>query len=263
MPKQRTYGRRAPRHTGAHSGSRAAVISKLIIMLAVVAAIVLGVAIFFQVHQVQVQGNSIYSAKQIQDICGVEEGDNLLMVNRAAVIGKIYANLPYIQQVSVGRVLPDTIVIRVQESRVAGLVKGEVGSDWYVNTQGRVLGSSVDGFDGHVVNLTGFTIASPVAGEDAVPSEGMEENLVSALAVLEQLEGTGLLEQVTDINTDKSYDIKLNCGEQYEILLGGSDEMDYKIWYLQEVLEQLEDYQTGIIDLTLDTERAARFIPWE
>ena len=31
----------------------------------------------------------------------------------------------------------------------------------------------------------------------------------------------------------------------------------------QEVMEQLEDYQTGIIHLTLDTERAARFIPWE
>ena len=45
-------------------------------------------------------------------------------------------------------------------------------------------------------------------------------------------------------------------------MLGGTDELDYKIWYLQEVLAALDSYQTGMIDLTLDQERAARFIPW-
>ena len=76
------------------------------------------------------------------------------------------------------------------------------------------------------------------------------------------MEGSGLIEQVTRVDTEKSYDIRLFCGDQYEIMLGGTDELDYKLWYLQEVLERLEPYQTGTIDLTLDQERAARFIPW-
>ena len=84
---------------------------KLLVMLALVAAVVLGVAIFFQVNEVQVQGNKIYSAEQVAAASGVEVGDNLLMVNRAAVIGGVKAQLPYVHTVSVGRILPDTVVI--------------------------------------------------------------------------------------------------------------------------------------------------------
>ena len=72
-------------------------LTKLLIMLAVVAAIVLGVAIFFRVHTVEVQGNTIYSSEQVVKASGVEEGDNLLMVNRAAVAGRIKAMMPYVR----------------------------------------------------------------------------------------------------------------------------------------------------------------------
>ena len=44
--------------------------------------------------------------------------------------------------------------------------------------------------------------------------------------------------------------------------LGGTEEIDYKLQYLTAVLEQLEDYQTGVIDLTFDQERRAHFVPW-
>lgn len=263
MANQRRTSRRARRNRQTRGNdNQTGFFGKLLIMLALVAAVVLGVAIFFRVNEVQVQGNVLYSAEQIAAASGVEEGDNLLMVNRAAVVGGVQAQLPYVQTVSVGRILPDTVVIRVHESEIAGLVEADVGSKWYVNTEGRVLGSSVDGFQGQIVELTGFTVAAPVAGEQAVASEGMEENMTAGLQVLAELEGSGLIERVTGINTEKSFDIHLYCGEQYDILLGGSDRLDYKVWYLQGVLEQLQPYQAGIIDLTFDQEGAARFSPW-
>lgn len=243
--------------------NRGGVFGKIIVMLAVVVAVVLCVAIFFRVHDVQIQGNKIYSAQQVAEVSGVESGDNLLMISRATIAGNIYANLPYVQTVSVGRVLPDTVVIKVQESEIAGLVKSDIGTGWYINTQGRVLGSSVDGFNGQLIELEGFTITAPQPGQQAVASVGMEENLKAALSVVQQLEGTGLISQVTSIDTQESFNILLYCGEQYEVQLGGDDRLDYKVWYLQEVLNQLADYQTGVIDLTLDVEQAARFIPWK
>ena len=84
----------------------------------------------------------------------------------------------------------------------------------------------------------------------------------AALSVLRAMEGSGLMDQVTSIDTEKSYDIRMLCGEQYEVLFGGTDELDYKVWYLQEVLNMLEPYQAGTIDLTLDQEGRASFIPW-
>lgn len=263
MPKQRHSARRTTRNRPKYKrDTQSGVIGKLMIMLAIVAAIVLGVAIFFQVQIVDVQGNLIYSDEQIAEISGVEVGDNLVMVNRAAVTGNIEANLPYVQDISVGLVLPDTVVILVKESDVAGLVEADVGTKWYINSNGRILGSIDSGFSGQVIELSGFTVTGPVAGQTAVATDGMTENMNAALAVLGSMEGTGLLQQITMVDAQKSFDLHLYCGEQYDILVGGTDELDYKIWYLQEVLNTLEPYQTGTIDVTLDEDRAAHFIPW-
>lgn len=263
MPNQRNSSRRrSRRRRGQYKEHRTGFAGKLLVMLAVVAAVVLGVAIFFRVRTVEVQGNSIYSQAQIIEVCGVEPGDNLLMVNKASVSGNIYARLPYVQSVSVGRILPDTIVIQVQESELAGLVTAEDGSTWYINTEGRVLGSTADGFTGQVVEIDGFAVASPAPGQTAVAAEEQAENLTAALKIIKEMEGTGLIDQVTSIDVSALYDISLWCGEQYQILLGGTEEMDYKITYLKAVLEKLDAYQTGVIDLTFDQERVAHFRPW-
>lgn len=263
MPNRRNTARRAAkRRPRQPRDNRTGVLGKLLIMLAVVAAVVLSVAIFFRVNTVQVQGNQIYSAEQVARVSGVESGDNLVMVNRAAVMTNIKVKLPYVETVSVGLILPDTVVIKIHESEVVGLVQSDTGAGWYLNGEGRILGSSLEGFEGQIIQLSGFTVTAPQAGQDAVPSEGMAESLNAALAVMKALNGSGLMEQVTVIDTQASYDIRLYCGEQYEVQLAGTDELDYKIMYLREVLNQLEPYQTGVIDLTMDQERAAHFYPW-
>ena len=74
------------------------------------------------------------------------------------------------------------------------------------------------------------------------------------------MEGTGLMDQITSLDAKKSFDLILYCGDRLEILLGGTEELEYKIQYLQVILEDLEDYRVGTIDLTFDVERVARFI---
>ena len=267
MANQRNSARRRSRRRRRSREPHTGVAGKLLIMLAIVAAIVLGVAIFFRVRTVDVQGNNIYSKEQIVSVSGVEAGDNLLTLNRSSVTANIKVRLPYVQEVSVGLILPDTVVIQVQESELACLVLSENGGSWYLNTGGRVLGSSVDGFTGQVVELTGFTLSDPQPGADAVASEAQSGNLEAALEIVRYMEGTGLIEQVTSVNTELLYDIELYCGEQYLVRLGGTEDLEYKLTYLKAVLEQLEPYQTGVIDLTFDgatgeDDRAARFIPW-
>jgi len=236
------------------------VLTKLLIMLAVVAAIVLGVAIFFRVHTVDVQGNTIYSKEQVIKASGLEEGDNLLMVNRAAVVSRIKTMMPYVRDVSISPMLPDTVVIQVKESDIAVLVRSDIGAAWYMNTDGRIMGSSVEGFRGQVIELSGVTLTAPKVGEQAAASEGQSENLSAALQVVRQMEGTGLMEQITALDAKKSFDLILFCDDRLEILMGGTEELEYKIEYLQVILEDLEDYQVGTIDLTFDVERMARFI---
>ena len=96
-PARRPSAQRRPVSTGSGMGA------KLLIMAAVVAAVVFGVAIFFKVGRVEVQGNTIYSSEKIMEASGLELGDNLLTVSRARVAGNVKAALPYVDQVSVGR----------------------------------------------------------------------------------------------------------------------------------------------------------------
>lgn len=263
MPKQRNYARRRAGHRQPkqHYHRQTGILGRLIVMLAIVAAIVLGVAIFFRVQTVDVQGNTIYAKEQVVMASGIEAGDNLLMVNKPGVVGRIQAQMPYVQKVSVGRILPDTIVIQVQESEIAGLVQTDVGEGCYVNADGRILGKTVEGFRGQIVELSGFTVTSPKIGDQAVAAQGQSEQMQAALQVLRQMEGTGIIGQITTIDASKAYDIKIYSGNRLEILLGSTDQLEYKIQYLQVVLNGLEEYQTGIIDLTFDVEQVARFIP--
>lgn len=262
MSNQRYYSRsRARKRRRRQTEYRqTGALAKLLVMLAVVAAIVLGVAIFFRVGTVDVQGNTIYSADQVIMASGLEEGDNLLMVNRFAVAGRIKAMMPYVRDVSVSPSLPDTVVIQVRESDVAVLVQSDVGAQWYLNTDGRVMGTTVEGFRGQIITVDGVTVTAPKAGEPAVAAEGQSDGLDAALQVIRQMEGTGLLEQVTKVDASKSYDLVLWCEERLEIRLGGNEDLEYKIQYLQVILEDLEEYQMGTIDLTFDVERVARFI---
>lgn len=263
MANMRNSARRRARRAGRRRELHTGVIGRLLIMVAVVVAIVLGVAIFFRIRTVEVQGNSIYSWEQVANASGISPGDNLFMLNREAVAGSIQAQLPYVQKVSVGRILPDTVVIQVEESQIAGLVEADVGGKWYINTEGRVLGSSIDNFTGQVVEMQGFTLVNPQTGEAAVASEGQEDAMTAALEIVGAMEGTGLMEKITTINVEKTYDIELLCGEQYQILLGGTDKLSYKIQYLQAVLEELDPALSGTIDLTFDEKRVARFREWE
>ena len=58
-----------------------------------------------------------------------------------------------------------------------------------------------------------------------------------------------------------SYELSFWYGDQYEVKLGNSENLPYKLAYLEKVLESLADYQTGTIDLSFSEGSEARFTP--
>ena len=92
-------------------------------------------------------------------------------------------------------------------------------------------------------------------------SDESADSLEAAIRVMTALRGTGLLPSITVIDVAKPYDIVLQYADRFKVWLGGTDQLEYKFQYLSAVLEQLDSYQTGTIDLTFDEEKVARFIP--
>ena len=220
----------------------------------------LSIAIFFRVNEIVVRGNAVYDRESVIAASGLDKGDSLLTINRASVAARIEVALPYAEQVRVGLVLPDTVVVDITESDLVFAVLSEDGEYWLMNYRGKLLEPVTPETAENHPPITGFTVQSPAAGEKARSS--LPENLQSALKLLEGLNGTGLMDKVTALDAAKNYDITLWYQDQYEIRFGTTQELEYKIKYLQAVLTELMDYQTGTIDLTLEEERVAVFTPW-
>ncbi len=345
-----TQGRKSPpvRRSGrSDAGKRrpgSGVGSRLLIMAAIVAAVIFGVAIFFKVNTVEVQGNVIYAAEEIRSASGIQKGDNLFTLNKEAAAGSIKASLPYVETVSIIRFLPDKIVIEVKESDATFAVTTDTNTTWLINSVGKALEQISDSAPGsaltaeptapdaeapveepveqpventdsenagedeaqqptenpdaasgeqtqqpsdtagtagrdtaaeasaadnsaiqadgkRIPRILGVTVNSPTVG--SVVTATNPASLNAALAVIAELDGTGLLDHIVSINTEKEYDIVLQYDGRYEIRLGGTEELSYKIDYLTVILSKLSDFQAGVIDLTFSDSSEARFYSQE
>ena len=345
-----TQGRKSPpvRRSGrSDAGKRrpgSGVGSRLLIMAAIVAAVIFGVAIFFKVNTVEVQGNAIYSAAEIRSASGIQKGDNLFTLNKEAAAGSIKASLPYVETVSIIRFLPDKIVIEVKESDATFAVTTDTNTTWLINSVGKALeqisdsapdsaltaeptapdaeapveepveqpventdsenagedeaqqpsenpdaasgeqtqqpsdtadtagrdtaaeasaadNSAIQADGKRIPRILGVTVNSPTVG--SVVTATNPASLNAALAVIAELDGTGLLDHIVSINTEKEYDIVLQYDGRYEIRLGGTEELSYKIDYLTVILSKLSDFQAGVIDLTFSDSSEARFYSQE
>ena len=111
----------------------------LITVVAVVLAIVMGMSIFFKVETVKVSGCNKYTPWDVSEASGVEIGGNLMTISRAQISGNIISNLPYVDTVRVGIILPDTGNIEITELDVVYSIQDAAGNWWLMNADGKIV----------------------------------------------------------------------------------------------------------------------------
>lgn len=241
----------------------------LFIMLAVTAAVILSLSIFFKVKTVEVTGNSYYTSEQVSDASGVEQGDNLLALSKATVAGRICAELPYVREVQIRRSLPDKLVIAIQEFDVCYAVRDTAGQYWLMTAAGGILEQVDEKTASDYLQVTGFTVKNPEVGKEfeLQPAEGSDsaaetqkEAVVTLLTLLEQ---SDIGDHVVSVDVPSSFDISFWYGDQYQVRLGTTEDLEYKLQYLAEVIRRLDSYATGEIDLTFTSENKAIFRTFE
>ena len=241
---------------------------QLITMLAVVIALVLGLSVFFKVENIHVSGAEVYSEWAIKEASGLSEGDNLLTFSHARSAALIKANLPYVDTVRFGIKLPDTVNIIVKEDEVVYAIKDQNDQWWLMNSSGRIVEMGDNSKASNHTQVLGVVLDNPVIDERAVAMEAVSaetvpegetvpivtttgaQRLTAAMQILKALEENDIVGEAASVDVSRIEDIILWYGTRYQVNLRDSSRLDYKIACMNDVILQMSDYQSGILDIS-------------
>ena len=238
---------------------------RLLTVLAVVLALSFGMAIFFKVDKVTVTGAEKYTAWQIREASGIQNGENLLSLNKAKISSRIMAALPYVSKVRVGIKLPDSVNIEIVEREVVYAIAAQDDSWWLMASDGTIVERTSASASGEYTVVIGVTLKTPQVGSAAVAAEPQQDDasapitilgaqrLSAVISILQYLEQNGILGQIVSVDVSDMDDIELWYGQRYQVFLGDATQLGYKIEYMKKMVDQMSEYQTGIIDVSFTT----------
>ena len=252
-------------YTPAKPFSRNRFLLRLITAVAVVVALILGISLFFRVEVVTVSGAEKYTPYMVQEASGIQKGDKLLTLDKIRASGKIIAALPYVENVRIGIQLPATVNIEITEMDVVYSAKDASGAWWLLNADGRVVIGADSATAGGHTKLIGVALLDPVSGQQALAADvvvSLGDNtqttqnlpggprLSAALSILQYLEDNSIIGTVASVDVTDLNDIQLWYGQQYQVKLGDTTQLGYKIQCMKSAIAKLEDYQEGILDIS-------------
>lgn len=257
--------------------NRSGFLIRLATVAAVVLALTLGMSIFFKVEKVSVSGNEKYTPWDVRQASGIQEGENLLTLNKAKIVSKIRAELPYADKVRVGIKLPDMVNIEIVELDVAYAIQEEGSGWWLMNADGKLLEPVTEAQAQAYTRILGVQIAGPQVGQQAVaaeptpedssedPAESTEptsapvitvlgsERLQLAIDLLQCLENNSIIGTANTVDVSAITQLTLRYDDRFDVTLGDSSDMDKKIRSLKEAVRQMTEYQTGTLDVSFTT----------
>ena len=277
-------------YTPAKPFNRSRFLLQLVTVAAVVIAVMFGISIFFKVKHITVTGAERYSAWTVREASGILEGENLMTFGKTKACGRIKVSLPYVDEVRIGIKLPDTVNIEIVELDVVYAIEDTQNHWWLMTSDGVLVEQVNGANAASGTRIWGVKISDPVAGEkvraaalfpetipettadESLPPEetdaqepetteaavpeltqtpySNEDRLEAVLEILKNLEQNEILGEIASVDVEDLSNVELWYGDRYQVLLGGTDRLAYKIECLKKAVDQMYDHQSGILDIS-------------
>ena len=151
-----------------------------VVFVLVVLGIIFVMSLLFRVSDIQVEGNTHYTDEEIIRAIDIEPGDNLFFFNRFAAFARVYSKLPYIENGSVERQLPNKVIITVEETTALAYL--ELGEEqWTLDHNCKVLGKAAAGELESLIPIVGIDPGTLLIGEQ-MQTEDQNQEVVDFLA---------------------------------------------------------------------------------
>lgn len=220
----------------------------LFALLALLAlAAVLGMNVF-QVHDVEVNGNTTVSAEDVVKLSGIEIGENIFKVNGSGVRTALQSD-GLIEVKSISRVYPDKIVLDIVQRIPHGAIS-YMGRYVIVDDQGCVLDITDQLPAGQYPLIVGVPVKHSEKGK---PVQSHDESSMQAMqVVLAALQQQNALKLIAQADFTDLLNVRLLTRDGMVVELGKPTEMQAKATWLSAALPELNSagHTKGTLYLT-------------
>ena len=217
-------------------------------ILLIIFAVLFGMNIFFKVEEIDVIGNSKYSAEEIIAASGISMGDYLFLVDRNEAGISICNALPYVDEVRIKKHLPDSVSIELIESVPVASIY--VGGTWLIDKNCRVLEKTVGTEDRGLMNILGITPEAPVLGKKLEVPEGEALLLSYASDMLNGFFTLNIHSAVSELDFSNVINITFIYDGRFTVAFGSMKNVMYKLELMMGAIEQSGPNDRGKIDVS-------------
>ena len=228
----------------------------MIFIIVSAVGITLSLTVFFNIAEINVSGDSQYDKNQIIKCSNINTGDNLFRTNFKKSEEKILKELVYIDNVQIQRQFPDKLNIKVNASIEYANIEYD-GGYLLISRKEKILDNISSPKEGLIV-IKGTEPAIMQKGEKFVSKDGNKDKLLSSLT--DQILSSEF-EKITQIDISDSYNVKLLYDNRITIELGTQSDLEYKIKYSKELVnEKIGNNKKGTLFMSDSKSNEASFV---
>lgn len=240
--KQEIDARRAKRRRAAQI-KRLKILAVALLIISVVAVAILSVTVFFPIKKINVSGSKKYDAQTVIEQSGLM-GENLIVASEKRLEEDLRKKLPYIDEISLKKDMPDTVTIKITDAKEYASYKVS-GKYYVVSKKGYVLRTSQTVPDG--------TIEIVTKAKATPRGELMQFSDKSSKKLTEEL--MGYLNEhkikINSINLKNRSKITVRVEGRFNVTFGTSDYLERKCAHLAKMIDEIDKDARGDINLSM------------
>jgi len=202
---------------------------------------------YFNIKDVEINGNELLTEDYILDLCKLRSGINIFAVDKEELVEILFA-LPQIKGVTVDRKLPDGLVIMINERRPVAII-GDDSSYRIIDKKGWILRISENLAEWDLPLITGVRINY---FSDKISIDNLQ--LKAGLSYLNKLPKS-ILEEISEMNLSDKEGINLFLLNGESVRLGENFDIEKKARVFISIYNRLKSKQREFeyIDLRYDS----------
>ena len=189
----------------------------------------------FNIKEINVSGITKLSKEEIISLSEIKKHTNIFKMNKLQSIEKIKQNA-YVEKVKISRKFPNKIDIQIEE-RIPKYMLQFADSYVYINNQGYMLEISNEKLEIPILIGISTDLSNIKSGNRINIQDLKKMNMVIKIFETASSNQIGHLISKIDISDDKNYTLILET-EGKKVYLGDCSELNTRILYLKDILEQ-------------------------